>query len=261
MPSGPSPVDCGPADRVRRPQAADNRPSLAIHRPAYARAMETIDAMQILPETPLTDGTSSRNRGPRVRRDGVEFMDDGMRDRIRLDSIMCVVDAERVFKAPELMELKLCQIAFADMLILNKVDLVTRDEIERIKAWLYDWFHRYRLVESSRGDVPLEVLLSVGRFDPRQHDDPAACDDQDCRNHLWGTHPPPRRRATLPQGARSPVPGMRVRCVPQGCPSCSAAEGRVFGSRHPRRSMAWSRLRPHERQCRQAPSHRAARHR
>ena len=41
---------------------------------------------------------------------------------------------------------------------------------------------------------------------------------------------PPRqacdwRRATLPQGARSPVPVMQVRYVPQGGPPCSAAEG------------------------------------
>ena len=54
------------------------------------------------------------------------FMDEGMRDRIRLDSIMCVVDAEQIFAAPEMMELKLRQVAFADMLILNKVDLVSR---------------------------------------------------------------------------------------------------------------------------------------
>ena len=54
------------------------------------------------------------------------FMDENMRDRIRLDSIMCVVDAEQIFAAPEMMELKLRQVAFADMLILNKVDLVTR---------------------------------------------------------------------------------------------------------------------------------------
>ena len=60
------------------------------------------------------------------------FMDEDMRDRIRLDSIMCVVDAEQIFAAPEMMELKLRQVAFADMLILNKVDLVAREEIERI---------------------------------------------------------------------------------------------------------------------------------
>ena len=107
------------------------------------------------------------------------FMDEGMRDRIRLDSIMCVVDAEQVFAAPEMMELKLRQVAFADMLILNKVDLVTREEIERIKAWLDDRFHRYRLVESRGGDVPLEILLSVGRFDPSQLDGPPSPDQAD----------------------------------------------------------------------------------
>ena len=120
-----------------------------------------------------------------------------MRDRIRLDSIMCVVDAEQIFAAPEMMELKLRQVAFADMLILNKVDLVTPQEIERIKAWLDDRFHRYRLVEASGGNVPLEILLSVGRFDPAQLDEPPAshqpdhsadCDHPDCGHdvHVHG---------------------------------------------------------------------------
>ena len=123
------------------------------------------------------------------------FMDEGMRDRIRLDSIMCVVDAEQIFAAPEMMELKLRQVAFADMLILNKVDLVTPEEIERIKAWLDDRFHRYRLVEASAGNVPLEILLSVGRFDPSRldatppHEEPSHppdCDDPDCGHHVHG---------------------------------------------------------------------------
>ena len=114
------------------------------------------------------------------------FMDDGMRDRIRLDSIMCVLDAEQIFAAPEMMELKLRQAAFADMLILNKVDLVAPEEIERIRAWLDERFHRYRMVEASRGNVPLEILLSVGRFDPSRLDaapqseepgHPPDCDD------------------------------------------------------------------------------------
>ena len=123
------------------------------------------------------------------------FMDEGMRDRIRLDSIMCVVDAEQIFAAPEMMELKLRQVAFADMLILNKVDLVAPEEIGRIKVWLDDRFHRYRLVQTSRGNVPLEILLSVGRFDPSQldfspaheeADHHAHCDDPDCGHHFHG---------------------------------------------------------------------------
>ena len=112
------------------------------------------------------------------------FMGEGLRDHIRLDSIMCVVDAEQVFAVPEMMELKLRQVAFADMLILNKVDLVTPQEIERITAWLDDRFHRYRLVEACGGDVPLEILLSVGRFDPSRLDDTSALDDHARRSGL-----------------------------------------------------------------------------
>ena len=123
------------------------------------------------------------------------FMGESMRDRIRLDSIMCVVDAEQVLAAPEMMELKFRQMAFADMIILNKVDLVTPVQIARIKLWLDNRFHRYRLVEASSGNVPLEILLSVGRFDPAQLDDAPVshrpdhlsdCDDSKCRHHTHG---------------------------------------------------------------------------
>lgn len=121
------------------------------------------------------------------------FMDENMRDRIRLDSIMCVVDAEQIFAIPELMELKLRQVAFADMIILNKVDLVADVEIDRIKAWLDDRFHRYRLVQTSHGNIPLEILLSVGRFDPlrlgagpRVKDSAHSpdCSDHSCKHRL-----------------------------------------------------------------------------
>lgn len=111
------------------------------------------------------------------------FMDDGMRDRIRLDSIMCVVDAEQVFANPEVMELKVRQMAFADMIILTKVDLVDRAQVERIKEWLDSRFHRYRLVETRHGDVPLEVLVAVGRFDPSKTEPNA------CLEHAHCTHP------------------------------------------------------------------------
>ncbi len=94
------------------------------------------------------------------------FINASLRERVRLDSIMCLVDASQVFAAPEQMELKMRQIAYSDMLILSKTDLVGREEVGRIRAWLDDRFPRCRLVEAPRGEVPMEVLLSSGRFDP-----------------------------------------------------------------------------------------------
>jgi G3E family GTPase len=50
----------------------------------------------------------------------VTFTSPTFRDRLRLDSILCMVDAEQLCVVPELMELKIWQIACADMVIFNR---------------------------------------------------------------------------------------------------------------------------------------------
>jgi G3E family GTPase len=106
------------------------------------------------------------------------FMNASLRGRVRLDSILCLVDASQLFAVPEQMELKTRQIAYSDMLILSKTDLVSREEVDRIRAWLDDHIGRYRLVEAPRGEVPMEILLSSGRFDPSQMEADHAPTDQ-----------------------------------------------------------------------------------
>jgi G3E family GTPase len=99
------------------------------------------------------------------------FTDANLRDRIRLDSVICVVDADQVFAHPEyppLMELKLRQVGFSDMLILNKVDLAGPEQLGKVKAWLDQYFSRLRIVETNFCEVPYEILLGVGSFDPTQ---------------------------------------------------------------------------------------------
>ena len=114
------------------------------------------------------------------------FGDPNLRDRIRLDSVICVMDADQVFAHPEyppLMELKLRQVGFADMLILNKVDLAGPDQVEKVKAWLDDHFNRLRIVETNYCEVPYQILLGVGRFDPARagaHAVAHNCDDASC---------------------------------------------------------------------------------
>ena len=126
------------------------------------------------------------------------FSDSNLRDRIRLDSVICVVDADQVFAHPEyppLLDLKLRQVGFADMLILNKVDLAGPEQVGKVRAWLDEHFNRLRIVETNYCDVPYEILLGVGRFDPvraalntraieESCSDPACHDDH--RNHEHG---------------------------------------------------------------------------
>jgi G3E family GTPase len=88
---------------------------------------------------------------------------------LRLDSITCIVDAEAIFAHGDneaLNMLKMRQIGFADMVVLNKVDLVGPEHVEVAKEWIDHHIHRIRIIEATRCDVPLEILLAVGRFDP-----------------------------------------------------------------------------------------------
>jgi G3E family GTPase len=122
------------------------------------------------------------------------FSDANLRDRIRLDSVICVVDAEQVFAHPEyppLMELKLHQVGFADMLILNKVNLAGPEQVAKVRAWLDERFNRLRIVETNYCEVPYEILLGVGRFDPARaglhsHDAEQSCANANCNDE---SHP------------------------------------------------------------------------
>jgi G3E family GTPase len=99
------------------------------------------------------------------------FVQPNFRDRIRLDSIISIVDADQISAYPEypgVQELKLRQIGFSDMVILNKVDLVDDAQLQKVRDWIDSRIKRVRVVEAVQCDVPLEILLAVGRFDPTQ---------------------------------------------------------------------------------------------
>ena len=97
------------------------------------------------------------------------FLDQRYERLLRLDSITCIIDAEAVFADGDneaLNMLKLRQIGFADLVVLNKVDLVGPEHLEVIRDWIDHHIHRIRIIEATRCEVPLEILLAVGRFDP-----------------------------------------------------------------------------------------------
>jgi G3E family GTPase len=144
-----------------------------------------------------------------------------LRDRIRLDSVTCVIDAEQVFAYPDqpaLMDLQLRQIAFADMVILNKVDLVGPEQVRRIRDLIDDHFNNIRLVETRYCDVPYEILLGVGRFDParltaaEEHDPHAHAHDARAVFDTWSYETDrPLSLAALQAAARK-LPGGVFRC-------------------------------------------------
>ncbi|WP_127946630.1 CobW family GTP-binding protein [Rhodococcus spongiicola] len=86
-------------------------------------------------------------------------------DWVRLDGVTCVVDTEQIFEhldeAPDLLMLKARQIGFADLVVLNKVDLAGPATAAWVRQWINTMMDRVRTVEAVRADVPLEILLGI----------------------------------------------------------------------------------------------------
>ncbi len=93
------------------------------------------------------------------------FMDDDVREKAELDSVIALVDAKHLPLRLEDSDEAEEQIAFADIIILNKTDLVSGKELDAVKQQIRSINPMAEIIETSRADVPLDKLLSRGRFD------------------------------------------------------------------------------------------------
>ena len=96
-----------------------------------------------------------------------------------LDNVVSVVDAKRLvdefadgaelikkdMQEEAIESLIVQQIEFCSTLIINKKDLVTEDQMKRVRAVINKLQPHVKVIETSRCEVPIEDLLSTGRFD------------------------------------------------------------------------------------------------
>ncbi len=110
------------------------------------------------------------------------FVDADVRSKTKLDAIVTVVDAKHVMQQLESSEEAVEQIAFADVILLNKTDLVSKDELAAIERRLRGVNATARLHRMSRGDVPLDAILGLHAFDLDRvtEIDPHFLPDHDC---------------------------------------------------------------------------------
>jgi G3E family GTPase len=92
------------------------------------------------------------------------FVDDEIREKTRLDGIVTLVDAKHIWEhiddAAEARE----QIAFADVIVLNKTDLVAPVDLDRLEKRIRAMNGAARVYRAQNADVPIERVLDVGGF-------------------------------------------------------------------------------------------------
>ena len=109
----------------------------------------------------LIETTGLANPGPVAQ---TFFTDADLREKFRLDAIVTLVDAKHLVQhidnAPEAKE----QIAFADVILLNKTDLIAPADLDALEARIRGMNAFAKLHRTQNADVPLAHVLNLGGF-------------------------------------------------------------------------------------------------
>src|ERR1700746_608099 len=93
------------------------------------------------------------------------FVDENVGQKAKLDAVVTVADAkwlkDRLRDAPEAKN----QIAFADVILINKTDLVSPDELSDVEARIRGINPYAKLHKTERAQIPLDAVLGRNAFD------------------------------------------------------------------------------------------------
>ena len=93
------------------------------------------------------------------------FMDDEIRSEFQLDGIVTLVDAAHIEQQLGRSDESTEQVAFADVLVLNKTDLVGDEALDGVEARLRDMNRMARVMRTEKANVPVDTVLHLGAFD------------------------------------------------------------------------------------------------
>ncbi|PMB53843.1 cobalamin biosynthesis protein CobW [Fischerella thermalis CCMEE 5201] len=92
------------------------------------------------------------------------FVDEDMREQLELDAVVTVVDAKHIWQHWEADEAQE-QIAFADVILLNKTDLVALDVLDELERRIRGMNAMAKIYRTRNSEVGMDALLGVKAFD------------------------------------------------------------------------------------------------
>ena len=123
------------------------------------------------------------------------FAAGNLREKIRLDSIITLIDAENFDFNLKKADVAYSQILYGDILLLNKCDLVNEEHLNRIEKQIYDIKNEPRILRCINSKVGLQTVMSVGlfqtdtyKFDDRNNPEQDHSHDHSGHSHDHSTH-------------------------------------------------------------------------
>ncbi len=88
-----------------------------------------------------------------------------LREKVRLDSIITVIDGENFNFEINNTSVAYSQILYGDILLLNKCDLVSEEQLKKVEKFINKIKKEPRILRSTNSEVGLQTIMSVGLFE------------------------------------------------------------------------------------------------
>ena len=92
------------------------------------------------------------------------YVDDDMQEKLMLDAIVTVVDAKHIWEHIDDSDEAKEQVAFADVILLNKIDLVAPEDLDRLEARIKSMNKMAKIRRTRDAVVEMDQILNVGGF-------------------------------------------------------------------------------------------------
>jgi len=92
------------------------------------------------------------------------YVDDDMQQKLHLDAIVTLVDAKHIWEHIDDSDEAKEQVAFADVILLNKIDLVAPEDLEKLEARIKSMNSMAKIYRSRDAVVEMDKILNVGGF-------------------------------------------------------------------------------------------------
>lgn len=93
------------------------------------------------------------------------FVDEDVQEKVALDAVVTVVDAKHFLSAVDEEHELAEQVAFADIILLNKTDLVDANTLSAVKGKIAALNKFAKVIETVKSGAPLEEVLDKKAFD------------------------------------------------------------------------------------------------
>ena len=116
------------------------------------------------------------------------FLGTELRDMTRLDSIITLVDSANFSLDLFNSDAAYNQIAYGDIILLNKTDLVDEADVDSLEIRIQDIKSDARIIRTHQSQVPLPLILSVGLFQSDKYFHPSESESNHHDDHHHHEH-------------------------------------------------------------------------